>query len=233
MTASAPIALEGLDRVTLGGAADVAALGVQDHRHVRTGPAGCTRWCARAGPRPRRPRSARTAACRRTTRSCVASMIALLNWKIGAELRAMCRGKRSISGSRPTHTSESCACPGAAQLSDEAAHATRTRALPARFFRCTSRICTAAGVTPGTPTGLPEGRRAGTAVSVWRTSCDRPAELRVIQVLGQASLLVPPRALDLLLRPLDVAGVLGAHLDLGTHLGAQRASSPAPRAQRR
>jgi hypothetical protein len=39
VTASALVALEGLAGVLLGGGADVAALGVQDHRHLRRGAA--------------------------------------------------------------------------------------------------------------------------------------------------------------------------------------------------
>ncbi len=63
--------------------------------------------------------------------------------------------------------------PGARELLDEAAHATRVRPPPLRFFRCTSRIDTATGVTPGMRPAWP--RVAGrTSRSLCRTSCDRP-----------------------------------------------------------
>src|SRR5579862_8752582 len=58
--------------------------------------------------------------------------------------------------------------PRAAQLVDEAAHATRALC----FFRCTSRICTAAGVTPGTRPACPSVTGRASARR-WRTSWER------------------------------------------------------------
>jgi len=63
--------------------------------------------------------------------------------------------------------------PGALELLPEGAHATFGGEPSARFFRCTSRIDTAAAVTPGTRAAWPSvaGR---TSVSRWRTSWERP-----------------------------------------------------------
>ena len=147
-------------------------------------------------------------------------MIALLNWKIGEGCMAMSRGRRSISGSRPTQTSELLRSQLAFKLVDEGAHATRALSFNVRFFRCTSRSEMAAGVTPGTRLACPTvaGRASP---SFWRTSWDKPGNLEVVEVFGQARLFVALLALDLILLALDVARVLGADFDLHADLGGQ------------
>ena len=63
--------------------------------------------------------------------------------------------------------------PGALEQLAESGHATRGCLRRLRFFRCTSRIDTAAGVTPGMRPAWPSvaGRAA---LSFWRTSCESP-----------------------------------------------------------
>jgi hypothetical protein len=56
------VALEGLARVLLGGAADVAALGVEDHRHVGRDAADVRDQALELRPRRGAPRSRRSAA---------------------------------------------------------------------------------------------------------------------------------------------------------------------------
>src|SRR6185437_14949201 len=67
--------------------------------------------------------------------------------------------------------------PAGLQLLDEGAHATRGCRVAPRFFRCTSRIEIAAGVTPGMRPACPivAGRDC---CSFWRTSCDRPVSCK-------------------------------------------------------
>ena len=63
--------------------------------------------------------------------------------------------------------------PGTPELLRKGGHATFGGEASARFFRCTSRIETAAGVTPGTRAAWPSvaGR---TSLSRWRTSWESP-----------------------------------------------------------
>ena len=85
------------------------------------------------------------------------------------------------------------------------------------FFRCTSRMDTAAGVTPATRAACPTvaGR---ICASFCRTSFDSPATARVVEVIGQAGFLVAPLARDFFFLALDVAGVLGGDFELRADL---------------
>ena len=105
------VALEGLLRVLRGRAADVAALGIQDHRQPGMLLVDVVDGAPAAGlPRPAR-RSARTAACssRRRSRGGVDDLPVELEDRLRAS-RADAAGNRSSSGSSPTHTSESLRC---------------------------------------------------------------------------------------------------------------------------
>ncbi len=55
-------------------------------------------------------------------------------------------------------------------------------------------------------------------VSFCRTSLDKPPHPGVVERLRQPGLLVAPLPLDLLVLPIDVAGVLRLHVDLQRNL---------------
>ena len=170
------VALERLDGVALGGVAHIAALGVEDHGHARMRLVDVLDGALElilglVGGVVRELRLVRA----HQVRGGVDDGPVELEDRRGFGGDA---AREAFDFRVESHARERVASfPGARELLDESAHATRVRPPPLRFFRCTSRIDTAAGVTPGMRPAWPTvaGR---TSASFCRTSCDRP-EMRV------------------------------------------------------
>ena len=61
-----------------------------------------------------------------------------------------------------------------------------------------------------------------TAASFSRTSLERPPTARVVEVGGQAQVLVAAEGVDVGVLAIEIAGVGGVDLDLLAHVGAAR-----------
>ena len=153
------VALEGLDRIALGGAADVAALGIENHRHRRVGAVHVFDGALELvlGLVGGVVRDLRLVGTHEVVRGVDDRLVELEDRRgLGGDVPREALDLRIKTDAHERIVRG----PGLLQGRHEALHAAPARQL--RFFRCTSRICTAAGVTPGTRPAAPRvaGRTA-------------------------------------------------------------------------
>ena len=219
MTASASVALECFDGVALGGVADVAALGIQNHRHVRVGAMDVVDRALELVFRfvRRVVRELRLVGAHEVRRGVDDRLVELEDRRGSAAIDA----RHALDLRVEPHADE------------------RVVALPDVFASCSMKPVMRRGSgreaallqmheqdrhrrrrDARDARGLADGRRLDLGELLPHfggEACDG----RVVQVRWQRGLLVAALAVDLVLLPLDVAGVLGAHFDLRADLRRQ------------